>query len=207
MNPFQQRELDNTWGPCTEHVPCPQLTFPRWWLALPPYQCRWQWTYQSPPLYGWSVLFSPSPVTNNSNLKFYFSHLFPWNGILRSMVHTQWSLFPPFRNDGSWVRSRVCTIGFNLPTIHFEEIPIFGYLGGLSLLGGTSEHVPWLPTPVDQTSTSQVSAWQFRSMVLTAFSFSVSHSNLYYGSTVLTCFLSHRTTRKILRRFPKGTCK
>ena len=161
MSPFQERELDNTWGPCTEHVPRPWLTFPRWWFALPPYRCRWQWTYQSPPLYGQSVLFSPSPVTNNSNLKFYFSHFVPLDGILHSMVRTRWSLFLPFGNDGSRVHSRVRTIGFNLPTIYFEEIPmtIFGYLGGLSPLGGTSAHVPWLPVPVDWCSTSQVSAW------------------------------------------------
>ena len=156
-------ELDNTQGLCTKHVPHPRLTLPRQQLALLPCWCRWQQTYQSPPLYGWSVLFSPSPVTNNSDLKFLlFSFLFPleWRSDLHSMVHTRQSLFPPFRNKGSWVHSRVHTIGFNLPTIYFREIPmtIFGYLGGLSLLGGTSAHALWLPAPIDRCSTSQVSA-------------------------------------------------
>ena len=154
MSPFQEMELDNTWGLCTKHVPRPWLTFARWWLALLPCRCRWQWTYQSPPLYGQSVLFSPSPVTNNSDLKFLlFSFLFPleWGSDLCSMVRTRWSLFPPFGNEGSQVCSRVHTIGFNLPAIYFGEIPmtIFGYLGGLSPLGGTSVHAPWLPVPID----------------------------------------------------------
>ena len=74
----------------------------------------------------WAVHFVLAISCNKQfRLKFStFLILFPWNGILHSMVRTQWSLFLPFRNEGSRVRSRVHTIhGFKFPAIYFGESP------------------------------------------------------------------------------------
>ena len=84
---------------------------------------------------------------------------------------------------------------------------IFGYLGGLSLLGATPTHVHWF-TPIDRSSASQVSAWQVAFkffMVLTSGVVSTKISR--HGSSILACILPNRTSRKIHRGISQGTCK
>ena len=81
---------------------------------------------------------------------------------------------------------------------------IFGYLGGLSLLGGAPMHAHWF-VPIDRHSASQVSTWQVAFKVFHGFDFRCCFSQ--HGSSILACILPNRASRKIHRGISQGTCK
>ena len=118
----------NIWGLSIRPGPPHQPTSPKhelaWLLCLQ----KLHWTSQTLPPHQAVHFVLAISCNKQFRLKFStFLILFPWNGILRSMVHTQQSLFPPFRNEGSW---------------YVPESVLFMVLNFLpSILGNPHDHI------------------------------------------------------------------